>query len=95
MVMNTVINVKTDKHLKTEAQKLSKSFGLPLSTVINAYLREFVKERRIVFSESPLLNSRTQKILEEALKDVKAGKNLYGPFETSTEIDRFLDSVKK
>ena len=45
----TVINIKTDKILKKDAQRLAKNFGLPLSTVINTYLREFVREKRIIF----------------------------------------------
>ena len=35
----TVINIKTDKVLKKDAQKWPKNFGLPLSAIVNAYLR--------------------------------------------------------
>lgn len=58
MSTKTVINVKTDKDLKNKAQKLAKNLGLPLGTVINAYLREFVRERRIVFSEPSISKAR-------------------------------------
>ena len=92
--MKTVINVKTDKDLKNKAQKLAKNLGLPLGTIINAYLREFVREKRIVFSEPPTPNAKTRKILDEALEDIKEGKNLVGPFESPGEMDKFLDSLK-
>jgi addiction module RelB/DinJ family antitoxin len=92
METKTVINIKTDRDLKIRAQKLSKNLGLPLGTVINAYLREFVSERRIVFSEPLSPNIKIQKVLDQALKDVKAKKNLYGPFKNPLEMDRFLDS---
>ena len=91
----TVINIKTDKNLKKDAQKLAKSFGLPLSTVVNTYLREFVREKRIVFSEPPIPNAKTRRILDQALKDIKADKNLVGPFKSTGEMDKFLDSLKK
>ena len=91
----TVINIKTDKNLKKDAQKLAKNFGLPLSAIVNTYLREFVREKRIVFSEPPMPNVKTRKILDQAISDIKAGKNLVGPFESAKEMDNFLDSIKK
>ncbi|MBI1754910.1 type II toxin-antitoxin system RelB/DinJ family antitoxin [Candidatus Azambacteria bacterium] len=91
----TVINIKTDKALKQDAQKLAKNFGVPLSAVINIYLREFVREKRVVFSEPPMPNAKTRKILDQALKDIKQGKNLVGPFKLPKETDSFLDSLKK
>ena len=91
----TVINIKTDKNLKKDAQMLAKNFGLPLSAIVNTYLREFVREKRVVFSEPPMPNAKTRKILDRAIADIKAGKNLVGPFESAEEMDNFLDSIKK
>ncbi|MEK7104555.1 MAG: type II toxin-antitoxin system antitoxin, RelB/DinJ family [Patescibacteria group bacterium] len=91
----TVINIKTDKVLKKDAQKMAKNFGLPLSAIVNAYLREFVREKRIVFSEPPIPNAKTRKIIDRAIADIKAGENLVGPFESPGAMDKFLDSLKK
>ena len=91
----TVINIKTDKVLKKDAQKMAKNFGLPLSAIVNAYLREFVRERRIVFSEPPMPNAKTRKILDRAIADIKARRNLVGPFESAEDMDKFLDSLEK
>ena len=91
----TVINIKTDKNLKKDAQMLAKNFGLPLSAIVNTYLREFVREKRVVFSEPPMPNAKTRKILDQAISDIKTGKNLVGPFESAEEMDNFLDSIKK
>jgi len=76
--------------LKSDAQKLAKNFGLPLSAIVNIYLREFVREKRVVFSEPPMPNAKTRKILDQALKDIKQGKNLIGPFETAEEMMKSL-----
>ena len=81
--------------MKKDAQKMAKNFGLPLSAIVNAYLREFVREKRIVFSEPPTPNAKTRKILDQALKDIKEGKNLVGPFESAEDMDKFLDSLEK
>ena len=86
----TVINIKTDKNLKKDAQTRAKNFGLPLSAIVNTYLREFVREKRIVFSEPPTPNTKTRKILDQALKDIKQGKNLVGPFESAEEMMKSL-----
>lgn len=91
----TVINIKTDKNLKKDAQTLAKNFGLPLSAIVNIYLREFVREKRVIFSEPPMPNAKTRKILDRTIADIKAGKNLIGPFESAKEMDKFLDSLKK
>lgn len=65
----TVLNIKTERKLKREAQKVARGLGLPLGTIMNAYLREFVREKRIVFSVPPTPNVRTRKLLQ----DIKEG----------------------
>lgn len=39
--MKTVINIRTDPEVKHRAQKAAKAIGIPLSTIINAYLKQF------------------------------------------------------
>ena len=59
--MNTaVINVKTDPKLKQELKAVAKELGLSVGAIINAYVRELVRERRVVFSAPPALNHRTK-----------------------------------
>jgi len=60
----TVLNIKTGRKLKQDAQKVARGLGLPLGTIMNAYLREFVREKRIMFSIPPISNVRTQKLLQ-------------------------------
>lgn len=83
----TLINIKTDKILKTKAQKVAKDLGFPLGTIINAYLRNLVRERRVAFSAGPTPNAKTQKALEEIERDLDAGKNSYGPFTVDEAIE--------
>jgi addiction module RelB/DinJ family antitoxin len=92
MITKTVINIKTDKILKNKAQGLARDLGLPLATIVNAYLREFVREQRIVFSKPPYPNVKTRKILNEALADIKRGKNLAGPFNS---VEEMMKSLRK
>ncbi|MEK9174744.1 MAG: type II toxin-antitoxin system RelB/DinJ family antitoxin, partial [Patescibacteria group bacterium] len=75
----TLLNVKTDKKLKQEAQKVAQELGLPLGTIINAYLRDLIREKKIIFSSPPTPNKKTQKLLKKIDADIRLGKNLKGP----------------
>lgn len=90
--MKTIINIKADKEIKDRAQKIAKEIGLPLSTVVNAYLKEFVRERSVRFSVEPEVRSEIGKLLKRAHNDYKQRKNIVGPFRTEKEMDGYLDS---
>ena len=85
-----VINIKTEPKLKQELKSVAKELGLPVGTILNAYVREVVRERRVVFSAPPALNERTRRLLARIDKDIRAGKNADGPF-TSQEAVAYLD----
>ena len=55
MNTHTILNVKTDKKLKAEAKKVSEELGVPLSTVINAFLKQFVRDKEITLSANKYL----------------------------------------
>lgn len=90
--MKAMLNIKVDKTLKERAQKVAKELGLPITTVVNNYLREFVEERRVVFSDHPMPNRRTRMELDAALKDVREGKNLSPAFKSVGDAIRYLES---
>ena len=92
--MNQIpVTVKIDASLKKDAQKLAKNLGLSLSAIVENKLREAVRERRIVFEETPAPNKRTAKKLLEIETDIKAGRNLSGPFATFEELEKHLDGL--
>lgn len=84
--------IKTNKALKQKAQKLAKEMGLPLGTLVNNYLRDFVIERRVIFN-APILNKKTQRIVDATRKDFKAVKNISGPFNTAEEFIAHLKAL--
>lgn len=93
MTEKTVLNIKINKDLKESVREVAQELGLPLSIIVNSYLRRFVDERRIEFVAHPTPNKETQKLLKEISKDIDAGKNLYGPFDTAEEMDNYLNSL--
>jgi antitoxin component of RelBE/YafQ-DinJ toxin-antitoxin module len=53
------LTIKIDLDIKQQAQKLAKSLGLSLSTIIENQLKEVIRVRRVVFEDLPLPNTKT------------------------------------
>jgi addiction module RelB/DinJ family antitoxin len=47
---SAVINIKTEQATKQEAQKIASDLGLSLSGVINGFLKQFVRDKAILFT---------------------------------------------
>ncbi len=74
--MDTTLLIKTNKVLKSEASRLAKDMGIPLTTVINAYLGQFVRERKLSVSIDPLLPQKKLKELLMISSDMDIGENI-------------------
>ena len=91
--MKTFLNVKIDKDTKVKAQRVAKKLGLSVSAMVNAYLKEVVRTKRVAYAtESEQPNAYLAKILKEAEADWKAGRNVSGPLSTQKEIEDYLRS---
>lgn len=51
--MKTTLTIKTDKKLRDAAKRTAKKLGIPLTTVMNAQLAQFVSEGRFEVSLTP------------------------------------------
>ena len=91
-MQTAVINIKADPKLKKEAQRVAMNLGLPLGTVINNYLTQFVQEKRVTFRMPYVLNNKTAKEMRIAVSDYKSGKNISGPFSTTEALKKHLNS---
>ena len=52
--MKTLLNIKVDKVEKEKAKHIAAQMGVPLSTIINAQLREFIRTREFSVSLDPV-----------------------------------------
>lgn len=91
--MKTVINIKANREVKENAQKLAKELGLSLSDVLNASLRNFIRTREVYFSAIPRMIPEFERFLGNIEKDIKARKNLSPAFSSSDEINDYLDAL--
>lgn len=89
-----VLNIKTDIEVRDGARRVAAELGLPLSTVVNAYLKEFIREKAVHLSVAPSMSPRLEKLLAEVERDIKKGKNLSPVFSSHKEIDNHLDNLR-
>ena len=77
------INIRLDETLKTQAEVLFAEMGMNMTTAINLFIRQAIRERAIPFKidVNPVANDFTieeKKIIEEGLRqslaDIKAGR---------------------
>lgn len=89
----TTINIKADKEIKKKAQKVARDLGMPLSTVINAYLNQFIRTREVHFYLEGELRPSVKKRLDRLQKDVLRGKNLSHTFFDARKAVHHLKSL--
>ncbi len=92
MSNDTVLNVKIDKKLKDQARATAKAIDLPLSTVVAASLREFVRTRSITIADVPRLKPEVEVELLKIEKDIKKRKDLSPAFTNIDDAIAWLDS---
>ena len=90
--MKTVISVRTDQAVKQKAQKVADRFGIPLSTLINAYLHELAETGQVYFSSVEVMSPEVEQQIAIAEKDIAAG-NVSPAFSTAEEAITHLKSL--
>lgn len=86
-----VVAAKVDPQTKKEAMKTAEELGIPLSVVIKAFLKQFVRTKSVEFSarnEEP--SEYLIKTIKQALKDKKEGK-ASPVFNTGKEAIKWLE----
>lgn len=76
MVAN--INIKTDSELKKQAESLFADLGMNMTTALNIFMRQAVRENRIPFEIT-----RDPYSIEKAVSDSRSRTNLHGPFSSA------------
>jgi addiction module RelB/DinJ family antitoxin len=92
MNTQTILNIKTDKKLKENAKKVAGRIGVPLSTVVNSFLKQFVRDEEVTFSaKNYKMTPYLESLVEEARKEYEAGKTS-GPFNNTKDLMKHLNS---
>ncbi len=89
--MKTILNIKTERSVKMAAKKAAVELGMPLGTIVNAFLRQLGRDKEIVFSVPFKPTRYLEKILAGAEKEFVSGKAA-GPFVSLSELKADLES---
>lgn len=69
-----VVTTKVDPQTKKKAQQTADELGLPLSVVIKAFLKQFIRSRSITFSIAEKPSEYLLSVVNQARKDRKQNK---------------------
>ncbi|MGH7142216.1 MAG: hypothetical protein ACREF5_01945 [Candidatus Saccharimonadales bacterium] len=89
----TIINLKVNKSLKHEAQEVANEIGVPLTTVVTASLKEFVRSRSLTLSAFPRLKPEIEKELGVAINDYKKGRNTSKVYSKHEDVASHLSTL--
>lgn len=90
-IMKTVLNVKTDVDVKRRAKLLAEHLGIPLSTVVNVYLKNFIETGVFHVEREPQLRSEVIVRLNKSIDDARKEKNMSPTFNTAEDAIAWLD----
>ena len=86
-----VVTTKVDPQTKLEAQKTAEKLGMPLSVVIKAFLKQFIRTQSVSFG---VLDEEPSEYLKNAIRqadrDWKAGRTSPA-FKTGEEAVAWLE----
>ena len=85
---STNTSIKIDPALKKESQALFESFGLSLSTAVNIFLRQAVREQAIPFRiGAPAPNAETMKAIDDARNGIGLSKGFSSVEKLMEDLD--------
>lgn len=87
---DTNINIRTDRDIKSAAEKIFEELGLNMTTAVNIFLRQTIRENGIPFElKLSAPNAETVKAIEEGRK-LAYDKNAKG-YKSIEELKAALD----
>lgn len=82
-------NISIDADIKSKAQAMLTDFGLDLSTAVNIFLRQMLRQREIPFA---ITQNIPNDVTLRAMDDAENGRDMYGPFDTVDDAMRELNA---
>ena len=90
----TNINIRTDSEIKAQAQAIFASLGLDMTTAVNLFLRQTVRQNDLPFVLSTLPQNQNKLVQAQAASREKMFGLLRGHYDLSADFDAPLDDFK-
>jgi len=87
---NAVINIKTELETKKKAQHLASELGVSLSALINAYLKQIVRAKKVELTIDETPSDYLITIMKKAEENLEHGK-ASPVFRTGEEAVKWLE----
>ncbi len=88
--METTLLIKLKKDVKEQASHLAGEIGVPLSTLISAFLKNFIREKRITLSAAPEVSKEKIKRWEKIAREYKQNPNKGKRFNSVEDLFEYL-----
>jgi antitoxin component of RelBE/YafQ-DinJ toxin-antitoxin module len=88
----TILNIKTDPEIKRQLQEFAAELGVPVSVILNAQIKQMLRDRKLVLSTELEPTPYLKKIMEQVESDLAAGKNMTKPMNAKDAIT-YLNSL--
>jgi antitoxin component of RelBE/YafQ-DinJ toxin-antitoxin module len=88
----TILNIKTDQSTKKELQQFAEELGVPVSVIMNAQIKQMLRDRKVILSTELEPTPYLVKIMEQVEEDLKTGKNMTKAMDVK-EARTYLDSL--
>lgn len=89
---NATLNIKVDPRTKQEIQDFAAELGIPVSAMINAQIKQMLRDRSIVLSTHLEPTPYLEKVMRQVERDILA-KNTSRPVTNQEELLEHLDSL--
>lgn len=83
----TSMTIRIDTNLKKEAETLFKNLGLSMTTAVNIFAAQAVREQRIPFEIGMAPNEETMEVFDEASKNINMSKTFNTVDELMEELN--------
>lgn len=87
-----IVTIKTEPQVKAQAKKVAEDLGFNLSTLVDAYLRDLIRNQVVYFNMRPEIpNESLKQAIKEADEDRKSGNIL--SFDNADDAIAYLQDI--
>ena len=88
----TILNFRTDPETKEQIQRLAAELGVPVSVILNAQIKQILRDRKLVLSTELEPTPYLETIMRQVESDLSVEKNITRT-ATSAEALAHLESL--
>ena len=85
-MQSSAIYIRTEPETKKKAQKVAQEIGMSLSALLNAYLKQLIRTKKVEFSVGEVPSEDLKKRIRQAEENYKTG-NTSPAFTNAKELE--------